>query len=105
VHDGNVYYVGMKNIQFADYNQMDYIVCEVRRTAKQELLLNRGRLIYTKSGVFGVNYFNSFWLEDVLSKLTSDTKPTGDQVNSTYHNIEHPVVMSGQRSPSSSEDG
>jgi hypothetical protein len=45
-----------------------------------------------------------------LSTLFSDNGfiscyPTGGQIKSTFHTIEHPAVISGQRSPFSSEDG
>jgi hypothetical protein len=33
------------------------------------------------------------------------SKSSGDQIKSIIHIIEHPVVLDGQRSPSSSEDG
>jgi hypothetical protein len=71
VHDDSTFYVGMKNIRFDCYSQIDYLGLEVKRAAKQELLLNRGRLIYTRSGLFGVNHFNSYQFDDVLTKLSS----------------------------------
>jgi hypothetical protein len=95
----------MKNVKFDSYSQIDYAIIEFRRTKQQELLLNRGRLIYTKNALFGVNYSNSFQFDEVVSKFSSEAKSPGDQITSTYYNIEHPVVMSGQRSLSSSEDG
>jgi hypothetical protein len=97
----------MRNAKLDFCSQIDYTIVEMKK--QQELLLNRGRLIYTKLGLFGVNYSKSFpfpfQFDEEVSKFTSETNPTGDQVNSTQYIIEHPVVLSGQRSPSSSEDG
>jgi hypothetical protein len=76
-HDGNSFYVGMKNVKFDSCSQIDYVICEFRRTKQQELLLNRGRLIYTKNWLFGVNYSNSFQFDEVVSKFTSEAKSPG----------------------------
>jgi hypothetical protein len=105
-HGKSTFYVGMKNLKCSGYSQIDYAVLELRQTLKQELelLLNRGRLIYTKSGVFDVSYSSSFQFGNQVLKLASAAKPRGsNQIH--FHNIEHPVVIDGQRSPSSSEDG
>jgi hypothetical protein len=55
-HEGSVFYVGMRNSRCSWYSQVDYTVLEIKLTMKLELelLLNRGRLIYTKSGLLGV---------------------------------------------------
>jgi hypothetical protein len=40
-----------------------------------------------------------------LPNVFTFIKSPGDQIKSIIHNIEHPVVLDGQRSPSSLEDG
>jgi hypothetical protein len=45
------------------------------------------------------------WFISWLSRLFASNYPPGGQIKSTIHTIEHPAVFSGQRSPSSSEDG
>jgi hypothetical protein len=47
--------------------------------------------------------FNSSTL--CWSWLNAFSYPPGGQIKSTFHTIEHPAVISGQRSPFSSEDG
>jgi hypothetical protein len=83
-HGGSIFYVGMKNIRFDCYSQIDYLVLGVKRAAKQELLLNRGRLIYTRSGLFGVNYFDAYQFDDVLSKFSSAAKPPWIKSNPSF---------------------
>jgi hypothetical protein len=79
-------------------------VLELERTSKQriELRLNRGRLFYTKSGI-SESWKYQFGLE--IIKLAPATYLPGGQTKSNFHNIEHPVVIVGQWSTSSSEDG
>jgi hypothetical protein len=45
------------------------------------------------------------WFISWLSRSFASNYPPGGQIKSTNHTIEHPAVVSGQRSPSSSEDG
>jgi hypothetical protein len=87
-HEGSVFYVGMRNSKCSWYSQIDYAVLELKRTEKRELelLLNRGRLIYTKSGLFGVNYSNSYQFDDFLFKLTSAANRRGsNQIHQSHH--------------------
>jgi hypothetical protein len=106
MHEGNVMYVGMKKLKFGQFSQFDYLNAEFNRTLKHdfELLLNRGRLFYTKSGMFGTSFSSSYHLGSEIFKLAPAAYPHG-QIKSIFHDIEHPAVRDGQRSPSSSEDG
>jgi hypothetical protein len=74
----------VKNIRLECCSQIDYLILEVKRAAKQELLLNRGRLIYTRSGLFGINHFSSFQFDDVLSMFAAAAKPPVIKSNPSF---------------------
>jgi hypothetical protein len=76
-----------------------------RLKQNNELFLNRKRLFYTRCGTFGVNYSNSRQLYPEIVKISPVAKPRGDHIKSSGYNIEQPLVITGQWSPSSSEDG
>jgi hypothetical protein len=77
IHEDSVFYVGMKSLKKGKLNQIDFAVIELKRTLKQEfeLLLNRGRLFYTKSGLFGVNISSSYQFGCEVFKLAPAAQP------------------------------
>jgi hypothetical protein len=91
------------------FNQFDFscLSLQIAQLTKQNLELQfcRGRLIYTKSGVFGLSYSEKMWLNPKVIKICSIFEPRGDQVKSNNYIIEHSPVIVGQWSPSSSEEG
>jgi hypothetical protein len=97
-HDGKVMHVGMKKLKFGQFSQYDYLSLEFNRTSKQEseLLFNRGRFFYTKSGMLGKSFTSSYQFGEEFIKLAPAAYTPGDQINSISHNIEHPVVRNGQ---------
>jgi hypothetical protein len=62
MHESSMFYDGMRSLKKDLVNQIDYAVIELKRTLKQEfeLLLNHGRLFYTKRGLFGINISSSY---------------------------------------------
>jgi hypothetical protein len=54
-------------------NQIDYTVVELKQ--EFELLLNRERLFYTKSGLFGINISSSYQFGVEVFKLASPAQP------------------------------
>jgi uncharacterized phage-like protein YoqJ len=79
-------YVGMRNVKRSVFNQIDYAVVEIRRTMKQEieLLLNRGRLFYTKSGLFGINISSSYQFGSEVFKLEPAAQPPVVKSNPSF---------------------
>jgi hypothetical protein len=73
MHEDSIFYVGMRSLKRSMMNQIDYLVVELKRILKQdfELLLNRGRLFYTKSGLLGVNVSSSYQFDCEVFKLAS----------------------------------
>jgi hypothetical protein len=86
MHEGNVMYVGMINVKRNVFNQIDYSVVELKRTLKQEfeLLLNRGRLFYTKSGLFGINISSSYQFGREVFKLAPAAQPPVVKSNPSF---------------------
>jgi hypothetical protein len=77
MHDGNITYVGMKKLQFGQFSQFDYLSLEFNRTSKQEfeLLLNRGRFFYTKSGMSCKSFSSSYQFGEEVFKLAPAAYP------------------------------
>jgi hypothetical protein len=109
--DGSIYLIRLENqlSGLNKINQLDYVCLSIpnNQLAKQnvELQLDRGRLIYTKSSVFGLSYSMKLQANSKEVKISPLFKPRGDQVKSSNYNIEHPPVILGQWNPSSSKDG
>jgi hypothetical protein len=93
IHGESVYYVGMKMISKEILNQIGFKVLEFNRKSKQgfELHLNRGRLFYSKNGLFGVNESSSYQFDSRVIKLAAITYPRGL----------HQIQLSQHRAPGS----
>jgi hypothetical protein len=106
-HRGNLYYVRIENQFTGLLNQFKFAVLGLIQTSKQriELHLNREKIFYTKSGMFRVSVSSCYQFEPEFVKLASAAYPSGGQIKSNFYIIDHPVVIVGQWSPSSSEDG
>jgi hypothetical protein len=76
-HESSIIFVGMRSLKRNFVNQIDFAVVELKRTLKQEyeLLLNQGRLFYTKSGLFGVNISNPYQFGCEVFKLAPASQP------------------------------
>jgi hypothetical protein len=70
-----------------------------------ELNLNRKRLFYTKSRIFGLYYPMKCQANPEIVKIAPVIKPNGDHIKSNDYTIEQLPVIVGQCGPSSSEDG
>jgi hypothetical protein len=73
---------------------------------------NEFGMVLVSARPFIMNFLNGYdvidlklWFISWLSRTLTSIYPPGGQIKSTIHDIEHPAVSSGQRSPSSSEDG
>jgi hypothetical protein len=55
--------------------------------------------------MFGINESSCDQFDPEVIKLAPANYLPADQTKSNFHNIEHPVVIVGQWSTSSSEDG
>jgi hypothetical protein len=69
-----------------------------------EFHLNCEKFFYTKDGMFGLNESSGFQIDPEIIKLAIVFNPR-NQTKSNFHNIEHLIVIVGQRSTSSSGDG
>jgi hypothetical protein len=67
----------MRSLKRKLLNQIDFAEIELKRTMKQEfeLLLNRGRLFYTKSGLFGINISSRYQFGCKVFKLAPAAQP------------------------------
>jgi hypothetical protein len=94
---------------FDEFGQVDVACLSLilNQSEKQnlELRLNRRRLVYTKSGIFGLSYLSELQAKPKVVKILSVLVSRGSQSKSNIYVIEHPLVVVGQWSPSSSEDG
>jgi hypothetical protein len=88
VHENSIFYVGMRSLKKKLLNQIDYVVNELKRTMKREfeLLLNRGRLFYTKCGMFGINVSNYYQFGCEVFKLAPAAQPPwSNQIQLSKH--------------------
>jgi hypothetical protein len=76
-HENSIFYVGMRSLKKKLLNQIDYAIIDLKRTMKQEfeLLLNGGRLFYTKSGLFGINISSNYQFGCEVFKLAPAAQP------------------------------
>jgi hypothetical protein len=87
-HENSVFFVGMRSLKQSYLNQIDFTIIELKQTLKQdfELLLNRGRLFYTKSGLFGINISNSYQFGCEVFKLAPTAQPRwSNQIQLSQH--------------------
>jgi hypothetical protein len=108
IDDGTFHIFRTENkVSGCGLKQFDYLLYLIRliRNEKQKLALqfSKGRLLYSKCGIFGIN--SSFMFQSDPKVLKPHYYSSGDQVKSSKLNIEHPPEFAGQWSPSSSEDG
>jgi hypothetical protein len=110
-NDGRFYILKMENplSGLKDVYQFEYNCSSVdlKRLMKQNLKLhlNRGRLIYTKSRVFGLSHKLEVNANLKSVKVSQVSVPSGSQSKSNSYKTDHPRVVVGQYGPSSSEDG
>jgi hypothetical protein len=96
IDDGTLHVLKAENkVTGFDLKQFDYWLYSIKliQSEKQnlELQVSRGRLFYTKSGIFGIS--SSFKIRPDLSVLKPN--PCVDQIKSSELNIEHPPEFAG----------
>jgi hypothetical protein len=103
--------IRMEN-QFSSFEQTNQIIqCFSITESNQflarnfELFLNQRSLFYIKSRIIGLKCLRKYQSNQEIVKISPVVKPSGDHIKSSNYNIEQPLVVVGQWSPSSSEDG
>jgi hypothetical protein len=86
IHGKILYCVGMKQSKVGVFNQIGFAVVEVSQTSKQkiELSLNRGKLFYTKNGMFGINESSYYQFDPEIIKLAPATYSQMIKPNPTF---------------------
>jgi hypothetical protein len=77
MHENSMIYVVMRSLKKGKLNQLVYTAVVLKQTLKQEfeLLLNRVRLFYTKSRLFGVNISSYYQFGYEVFKLAHAAQP------------------------------
>jgi hypothetical protein len=78
---------------------------KLKRSNEGIFVFGAKKFYYSKFGIFSWKYMKENQLEPEIVRISPAIEPCGDHIKSSGYIIEQPLVITGQRSPSSSEDG